>query len=152
MFDLALFIERKLLERYSVPGALPCMNGLSIEWRYTLCIHSCPKVRYKPRTTHPKCDVCDEHHFCIYLAWYFDVRRKYGRVPLLIRDKRVVLAVARVTGRVARVRSAAGSRVREPRVKLPSRSLARQPVPLACCESKQKRHSSVFSSNVKIPG
>ena len=73
-------------------------------------------------------------HSTVYLAWYFDVRRKYGRVPLLIRDKRVVLAVARVTGRVARVRSAAGSRVSVPprgaRTRLPAALRTRATLPV----------------------
>ena len=77
MFDPALFLEHKLSERYSVPGAVPCINGLSIEWRYMPCAHFCPKVRYKSRKTRPKCDVHIEHHFKLFeISLYFLQRKR----------------------------------------------------------------------------
>ena len=93
-------------------------------------------------------------NYCIYLAWYFDVRRKYGRVPLLIRDKRVVLAVARVTRRVARVRSAAGSRVSVPprgaRTRLPAALRTRATLPVTRATASTTRLSRIKEALVRI--
>ena len=69
--QLPLFVEWQSTDKYCPPCAVPCINELVIEWRYTAYLESRPNSRQEPRDS-SKCNT--SHRTNIFCSLYFKKR------------------------------------------------------------------------------